>query len=581
LTNIDKISKGRMDMIELKVERRQMETDILVIGGGIGGLTVAVAAKEKNPDVRVLIMEKHTAGFSGKANRGGGVLQYFDFNRCSPEQFVGYHVNNVGAYIGDQELLYKYVSMNNELIERLESWGVKVPRNEDGSLQLVPTGPMTSMIGVDLDITLKVRKTAERLGVEIIDKVSFTDLLTESNSVVGAVGYSLLDGTYHVVNAKSVVMATGSQNYNIVPMWNGRGEGIAAAYRAGVEMRNVEFGNFAQIYKAKSHHDFVFSENVMYNALGENITKNFRRFPEADINSKAVREWYNQMSSGKGPVSIHPEEYEVTAHGDALFTTSAVWNRPYGIKIWNKIYGKAAEKDQGDKEILMALVGEQSPVKVDHEMKASIPGLFAVGDICYSGSTVAGAVPAPPGRNRGSGILNAVFNGILAADSLVEYVKENELLPPNEKQVDRAFERAYAPLKRSSGKTSKDVMEQVKEAIGPVENSVYMSQHRMDIGLRKVEKAKNDLVDLWADDYHELSNCHEAEAMVLCAEMQFRAASMRKESRGWFLREDYPEMDNEDWLKYIIVQNVEGEMSFRTEDVPVERWQIKAPVQRG
>ncbi len=80
-----------------------------------------------------------------------------------------------------------------------------------------------------------------------------------------------------------------------------------------------------------------------------------------------------------------------------------------------------------------------------------------------------------------------------------------------------------------------------------------------------------------AENFHELCNCHEAEAMVLSAEMQFRAASMRKESRGWFLREDYPEMDNQNWLKYVIVKNVDGEMTFGTEDVPVDKYPIKPP----
>ena len=63
--------------------------------------------------------------------------------------------------------------------------------------------------------------------------------------------------------------------------------------------------------------------------------------------------------------------------------------------------------------------------------------------------------------------------------------------------------------------------------------------------------------------------------MVLSAEMQFRAAEMRKESRGWFLREDYPEMDNKNWLKWIIVKNQAGQMVFSTENVPYEKWPVK------
>jgi succinate dehydrogenase/fumarate reductase flavoprotein subunit len=66
--------------------------------------------------------------------------------------------------------------------------------------------------------------------------------------------------------------------------------------------------------------------------------------------------------------------------------------------------------------------------------------------------------------------------------------------------------------------------------------------------------------------------------MILSAEMFFKAALLRKESRGWFLREDYPTVDNANWLKWITVKNVDGEMKLETEDVPVETYPIKPPV---
>jgi succinate dehydrogenase/fumarate reductase flavoprotein subunit len=65
--------------------------------------------------------------------------------------------------------------------------------------------------------------------------------------------------------------------------------------------------------------------------------------------------------------------------------------------------------------------------------------------------------------------------------------------------------------------------------------------------------------------------------MVFSAEMQFKGASMRKESRGWFLREDYPQTDDANWLKWIVVENDNGEMKFSTEDVPIDDYPVKPP----
>lgn len=555
-------------MLKQDIKQEKITTEVLVIGGGIAGLSAAVSVKESNPDVDVLVVEKQTAGYAGKANKGGGVLQYFDLENITPEIFAEYHANSVGAYLGNQNLLKKYVAMNNELLDKLESWGVKVPKKR------VPTGPLTYIIGVDLDITLQVRRTATKLGVKFMDKVTVSDLLTDDGRIAGAVGYSILDGTYYVFESKAVILATGSQNYRVAPMWScGRGDGIAAAYRAGAQMRNPEFGNFAQLYRVKSNREVVFGENVMYDAYGENITRNFRRFPEADINASAIAEWYNQVSSGRGPIYLHPEESENTKNDTMMFY---LWDRPYGLPFWKIDFEKAETVDK-DWEVVPGFVGEQSPVKVNEQMETSIKGMYAAGDVCYGGSCAAGAVPAPPGRNRGSGILNAVFAGVIGGEEAAKFVKENEQATVSEAQVEEYKERAFAPLFRENGISAKEVIDKVQDLVCPVENTVFISQHRLDVALRKLEKVKGMVDKMKADDFHGLLSCHEAAAMVLSAEMQFRASSLRKESRGWFLREDYPQMDNENWLKWIICENEDGKMKFSTEDVPIEDYQVQPP----
>ena len=559
-----------MQKQEFKTER--MSADILIIGGGIAGLTAAVAAKEKNPDVDILIVEKQTTGYSGKANKGGGVLQYFDLEKVTPEAFNEYHAFTIGGFLANQNVLKKYVAMNNEMLDRLEGWGVNVPKKR------IPTGPFTYMVGLDLDITIKMRAKAVKLGVRIQDKTTISDLLTCDGKIAGAVGYSILDGTFYVFEAKNVIMCTGSQNYRVASMWsNGRGDGFHAAFRAGAQMRNPEFGNFAQFFRVKSNRECVFGENVMYDAYGENLTKNFRRFPEPDISSSAVAEWYNQMAAGRGPIYLHPHESDMTDNETMMFYA---WERPYGLKFWQTDFEKDMTVDQeinGALEVVPGFVGEQSPLKVGEDMQTTIEGMYAAGDVCYDGSCAPGAVPAPPGRNRGSGILNAVFAGIVSGEEAAEVVKKTVQQPIDEAKVAELKEAAYAPLFREEGISAKEVIDKIQDIICPMENSVYMSQHRIDVCLRKLEKVKAMIPQMKADDFHYLLACHEAEAMVFSAEMHFRASSMRKESRGWFLREDYPQMDNANWLKWIVVENDNGEMKFTTEDVPIDTYQVQPP----
>ena len=111
--------------------------------------------------------------------------------------------------------------------------------------------------------------------------------------------------------------------------------------------------------------------------------------------------------------------------------------------------------------------------------------------------------------------------------------------------------------------------------MGPMDYSVYMNLDRMKEAVPFVEQARALVPTMKAVDMHDLLACHEAEAMVLSAEMHFFASQERKESRGWFLREDYPEMDNENWLKWIIIKQENGEMTMHTEPVPIENWPVQ------
>lgn len=556
----------------MEVKRNNLSCDVLIAGGGIGGLVCAVELKEKNPDLDVLIVEKQFAGYGGKANKGGGVLQYFQLDKITPMDFLAFHVSEIGCYLGDQELMLKYVEMNHEMLDKLSGWGVCVPKGEDGKYLVMPTGPFTAMICVDLDLCLQMRKRAEKLGVRILDKTAVSNLYASGGKISGASAYSILDdGEFYTISAAKVVLATGSQNYRVGSMWSsGRGDGIAAAYRVGAEMRNPEFGNFSQLVKARSHHEVVFGENFMYNAKNEYITKNFTDKRQTDIPSVAVREWYLQMQQGNGPIHLDfgPERRDVKA-------VNIGWKRDYGQRFHDLNHSDGMDIDV-DLEVCPLLIGEQSCIKVGHDMQTTVEGLYAIGDCSYCGSGAPGAVPAPPGRNRGSGILNAVFAGILCGDALAEAAYAAPAVIP-EAEIEATIRYVYAPLGRETGHDPKEAIALIQKAMGPCDYSVYMRADRMAEAEKLVEQAKALINDLKAVDMHGVLACHEAEFMVLSAEMHYTAAKVRKESRGWFLREDYPEMDNENWLKWIILKNIDGQMVVSTEDVPIEKYPIQPP----
>ena len=129
--------------------------------------------------------------------------------------------------------------------------------------------------------------------------------------------------------------------------------------------------------------------------------------------------WYQQMVAGNGPlVTFHPENW-MLANTTEDVEGGTVWDRPHAVKFWQTLIGRvrAADAPGAFLEVYPAVLGELSPIRVDHQMATSVPGLYACGNACYNGSGLPGAVPASPGRMRGAGLYGATFMGIRAGEA--------------------------------------------------------------------------------------------------------------------------------------------------------------------
>ena len=557
-----------------------IDTDVLIVGGGVGGLAAAVAAKEKAPDAEVLVVERATSGWAGQANKGAGIWWYL-----APEDdvdtFVDYHVKKIGIYLEDQELLAEFGAQSLDTLERMDGWTSRFQRREDGQFihkRFKPDLPW-SLTGADLDFMQPLRLRARKLGVRFVDKTSIVDLLTDGGRVAGAVGFSLLDGSCLVVKAKSVVIATGGQSYRLFGMWScQRGDGLGMAWRAGAEMRNAEWGPFLQLAGKKGKEPVIGAEDALYNAWGEKLSRRFGDDVKPDVFAEVGVTWYQEMLAGNGPLlTFHPENWMLHNTSEDV-EGGTVWDRPHAVKFWRTLLDKVISADVPGPflEVFPAVLGELSPIKVDHQMATTVPGLHACGNSCYNGSNLPGAVPASPGRMRGAGLYGATWMGIRAGEAAVGYAGAAA-----EPQIDAAQAEALraemlAPLGRSDGVAAMDLVHAVQEAINPLGYSVYKSEERMNEALQMVLAVKERLPQVAAADPHHLVSCNDARNMALSAELFYRTALTRKESRGWFIREDYPERDDATWLKWINAAPADGgEMRIWTEDVPIDEYPVK------
>jgi succinate dehydrogenase / fumarate reductase, flavoprotein subunit len=561
-------------MTEKMKDQTICDTDVLIIGGGFGGLAAAIRIKELSPEASVLLVDKQTIGWGGKANKGAGVLWVL-----APgddiDAFVDFHVKNIGIYLNDQDLLHAMARESYGAAQKLADWGVKVMKTPEGDLDTnhLPFG--WSLAAADLDMMQPLRAKAAKLGVRLLDKIQVVELLKQEERITGAVGFNLLDGRFTVFSAKATILANGDCDFGVMRMWaNACGEGIAAAYNAGAEMRNAEFGNFYDVINKSTGIPIVFGFGCLYNAQGENISSKYIKGPQPDIPISIILGMEKEVMEGRGPISIDMAEFAKSSEGSVgIFK----WERPHFKELFGrefekvKQYGPPSAKNI---EVSLGFTGELSPVKVDCDMKTTLPGLWAIGDTSYAGSGWAGAAEAPPGRLRGSGLMNALISALMAASSVGRYSKETAPSIPNDREIAHLKEKIFAPLNRSHGYSASEAIRGIQEVVVPVKYSMRRNKERLEEALSKVAAVRERLPELHAEDPHGLAKCHEASCIVLCAEIGFRAALARTESRGWHYREDYPRQDDKNWLKWVVVKKVQNDMVVTTERIPVERYKI-------
>jgi succinate dehydrogenase/fumarate reductase flavoprotein subunit len=212
-------------------------------------------------------------------------------------------------------------------------------------------------------------------------------------------------------------------------------------------------------------------------------------------------------------------------------------------------------------------------------MATTVPGLYACGNACYNGSGLPGAVPASPGRMRGAGLYGATFMGIRAGEAAAS--TSPAAAEVDVTQAEALLHDAFAPLERTDGVPAMDLVRGVQAAVNPVGYSIAKSEERMTEALGMVLDVKERLPRVAAKDPHYLVAAHDARNMALSAELFYRTALTRKESRGWFIREDYPERNDAEWLKWICAEPDGHGMRIWTEEVPVADYRFQPTAERS
>ena len=562
-------------------ETRRLAADVLVIGAGIAGLTTAITAKETDRDLDVLVVEKASGstGWAGMGSRTAGLLSFVT-PEDDAEEFIKYCLEEIGFYLNDQDQLREYAYTSRMVPERLSQWGVEVSRGEDGKVAYAKWPFPFGTASIDPDLCHRLAARAKKLGVRFADGVALAEVLTSGGAACGAAGFALDDGAFVVADAGAVVLAMGSQNYDLVEMWCGTGNGIRAAWLAGAEMRNAEFGNMCDFARVGADGQLFYgvhggahtAHDHLTNAQGENISQKYRPGLHTSMDPVAAYAWYRETMAGNGPISVDLSEWS----GKDFFRF-----HPMALATHHAALAKADYPESQQFEVVPGFIGELSCVRVDLQMETTVPGLFAVGNTSGSGSARGGAVPTPPSKMHGMGITNAVFMGMRGGPAAAVHARAAKAFGSaaraGDEQLGALEERVFAPLRRADGVPPREAIARIQDALAPVDYSVIKAEDRMQHALGMVLAAAGDVASLKARDVHELTRCVDVQSMAFEAELFYRTSLARTESRGFHLREDYPEQDDAHWLKWVIAKKDGDGMALRTEDIPLATYPYQPP----
>jgi fumarate reductase (CoM/CoB) subunit A len=527
-----------------------LETDVLVAGGGGAGARAAIAAQEAGASVT--LVTKHFLGRSGCTPK----LVYMSVvgpwceQGDSPELAIQ-DILRSGGSLGSLPMLRILVDESPARLADLESYGARFDK-KDGHYDL------SQLAGHSKPRTLTFRprklgssmmsalaREVRRRKIRVIDQAILTRLFVREGAVVGAAVLDYSHGEFFPVSTRSVVLATGGYGAVYSPATvtkEDTGDGHALAFDAGAELMDVENVSFLPGLNRAWGSQRGWGETPHFlNTRGERFMLRYNpggaEFGTKEVITQAIAK---EVLEGRG-----------TENGGVYSDLRYLpWDNPSVQSDMSDLVerGRRFGADPRKTQIEMWPLAHTPTggVPVDENCATSVPGLFAAG-------AVAGGIYGF-GRIEGfTSMITQVFGQRAGAAAAARAAFQGGSGPVRE-DVDGERERVYRLLESSGGLPPSRVRGQMQSAMY---RSAWILRDAKGLtaGLETILKLKDEKVAPSSNS--KILNLEWVEALelphlLLMAELILRGSLMRTESRGSFVRTDYPQTDDDNWLANIV-----------------------------
>ncbi|NUF44569.1 fumarate reductase/succinate dehydrogenase flavoprotein subunit [Acinetobacter pittii] len=529
------------------METKYLEFDIVVIGGGTAGPMAAIKAKQENPNLKVLLIEKANVKRSGAISMGmDGLNNAVIPGYATPEQYTK-EITIANDGVVNQTTVYAYAKHSFTTIQQLDQWGIKFEKDETGEFAVKKVHHMGAYVlpmPEGHDVKKVLYRQLKRAQVKINNRIVTTKLLkNEQGAINGVLGFDCRSGDFYVIKTKAAILCCGAAGRLGLPASGylmgtyenptNSGDGYAMAYHAGAELANLECFQINPLIKDYNGPACAYVTGPLG---GYTANSKGERFIECDYwSGQMMWEFYQELESGNGPVYLkvdHLAEETIQTIEEILHTNE----RPSRGRFHE---GRGTNYRQDMVEMHISEIGfcsghSASGVWVNEKAETSVKGLYSAGDMA--------AVP----HNY---MLGAFTYGWFAGVNAAQYVNAIEDSELNQSEIEAEKARIFAPLDCSEGLPPEQVEYKLRRFVNDYLQPPKTRQ-KMEIGLKRFEEIKQDIKRISARNPHEMMRAAEVSFIRDCAEMAARASLFREESR-WGLyhyRADFPQKNNSDWF---------------------------------
>jgi succinate dehydrogenase / fumarate reductase flavoprotein subunit len=549
--------------------------DVLVVGAGCAGMRAAIEAFDQGADVALISKIHPTRSHSGAAE-GGINAALGNASDDSPEKHA-YDTVKGADYLGDQDAIEVLCNEAPDDVYQLEHWGAVFSRTEDGRIAQRPFGaagePRTAY-AADITGHVLVHVLYEQVmkrAIPAYEEFFAWKLVVDDDRCQGVICWDIVNGGLKTIGAKTVIVATGGAGRLYSGTTNAyacTGDGMALALRVGVALEDMEMMQFHPTTLAPT--GVLITEGCrgegayLLNGQGERFLEryapNAMELASRDVISRAEQ---SEIDEGRG------------VDGNVLLDL-----RHLGAE-------RILERLHGTRELSMVFAGvdpihEPIPVRpgahyhmggVDTDLDGltSLTGLYAAGEVaCIS---VHGA-----NRLGGNALMETITFGKRAGAHAADWALTHTTVavPPS---VEADAERELkALLDRTDGERPWAIRDELAQTMH--ENfGVFRREDQMQEQGRIIAGLRERYERVTVDDKGTLFNNDVTQALELgflleLADCMVVSGLARKESRGAHARPyDYPERDDENFLKHTIVTWEDGRPSLDWRPVTMTKWQ--------